>query len=205
MQLRIPLLSQGLKLPNSKQDWRVSGFHFLWNRYHQWLSDIELNQTVLFSTSYSRNNTWFTNGKRIGVWNCHATCGHRKTNILTSIVSGFCMCISCVHSIMHHSWSRVALENLTSWEQFSDMNWTTFRGCVIISRYQEEKKIDSCESKVPFVELLDFLQLKLILRYPFLHNRRRSNLTLRQLRPASSKTVTRWRDFCQMHEQRCHT
>ncbi len=61
-------------------------FTYLWNRYHQWLSDIELIQLrVFFSASYSRINTRFTAGKRIGVWNCHATRGHRETTNFTSI------------------------------------------------------------------------------------------------------------------------
>jgi hypothetical protein len=33
-------------------------------------------------------NTCFTAGKRFMVWNCHATCRHRKTTIFTSIVYG---------------------------------------------------------------------------------------------------------------------
>jgi hypothetical protein len=64
-------------------------FTSLWNRYHQWLSDIELIQISVFSASYSRINPCFTAGKRIGVWNCHATSRHRKTSIFSSIVFYF--------------------------------------------------------------------------------------------------------------------
>jgi hypothetical protein len=39
-----------------------------------------------FSSSFSRINPCFTAGKRIGVWNCHATYGHQKTTIFTTIV-----------------------------------------------------------------------------------------------------------------------
>jgi hypothetical protein len=48
-------------------------FSSLWNRCHQWHSDIELNQISPFSASYSRINTCFTSGKWIGVWNCCAS------------------------------------------------------------------------------------------------------------------------------------
>jgi hypothetical protein len=41
-----------------------------------------------FSLSSSGLTPFFTIGQRIGVRNCHATGGHRKTNIFTSIVSG---------------------------------------------------------------------------------------------------------------------
>ncbi len=40
----------------------------------------------LFPASYSRINTCFTVAKHVGVWNCHATCGHRKTRNFKSIV-----------------------------------------------------------------------------------------------------------------------
>jgi hypothetical protein len=55
--------------------------------FHQWLSDIELNQMSAFSASYSKINPRFTTGKRIGVWNCHATRGHRQTNDHLCILS----------------------------------------------------------------------------------------------------------------------
>ncbi len=64
-------------------------FTSLWNRYLQWLSDIKLIQTSVFSASYPRINPCFTAWKQLGVWNCHATCGHRKTTICTSIVHAF--------------------------------------------------------------------------------------------------------------------
>jgi hypothetical protein len=54
----------------------------LWNRYHRWLSDIELIQISAFSASYSWIIPCFAAGKRIYVRNCHATCGHWKTNHL---------------------------------------------------------------------------------------------------------------------------
>ncbi len=61
-------------------------FTSFWNRFHQWLSDIELNQISVFSASYPRINPCFTAGKQIRVRNWHATRGHRKTTIFTSIV-----------------------------------------------------------------------------------------------------------------------
>ncbi len=61
-------------------------FTSLWNRYHQWLFDIELIQVSAFSASYSSINSCFTAGKRIGVWKCHATFGRWKTTIFPSIV-----------------------------------------------------------------------------------------------------------------------
>jgi hypothetical protein len=39
-------------------------FISLWNRYHRWLSDMELIQTSAFSASYPRINPGFTAGKR---------------------------------------------------------------------------------------------------------------------------------------------
>ncbi len=56
-------------------------FISLLNRYHQWLSAVELIQISVFSASYSRINPCFTAGKQIRVWNCHATRGHRKRTI----------------------------------------------------------------------------------------------------------------------------
>ncbi len=95
MHLKIPILTCGLKLSNSKQGFRVSAFHFLWNRYYQWLSDIEIIHEVLSSAFYSRINPSFTAGKRIGVWNCHETRIHRKTDhIFTSVVYA----LNCVDS-----------------------------------------------------------------------------------------------------------
>jgi hypothetical protein len=61
-------------------------FTSLWNGYHQWLSDIELNQMSDFSASCSTINPRFTAGKRIGVWICRSTWVHQKTTIFTSIV-----------------------------------------------------------------------------------------------------------------------
>jgi hypothetical protein len=58
-----------------------------WKRYQKWLSDVELIQISVFSTSYSWINPCLTAGKRTGVWNCHATCGHRKKNIHLHIYS----------------------------------------------------------------------------------------------------------------------
>jgi hypothetical protein len=40
-------------------------FTSLWNRYHQWLSDISLNQISAFSASVSRISPCFTAGKHI--------------------------------------------------------------------------------------------------------------------------------------------
>jgi hypothetical protein len=61
-------------------------FTSLRNKYHQWLSDIELNQISVFSASCSRINPCFTVGKRTGVWNRHASRGHQEKTIFTSIV-----------------------------------------------------------------------------------------------------------------------
>ncbi len=61
-------------------------FTFLSNRYHQWLSDIELTQIRACSASYFRMNSCSPAGKRIGVGDCHANCWHRKTTIFTSIL-----------------------------------------------------------------------------------------------------------------------
>jgi hypothetical protein len=89
MHLKIMLLSRGLKLPNPKPCYRVSALYFFFlNRYHQWLSDIELIQISASSASYCRINPCCTAGRRIGVRNCHATRGHRKTTVFTSIVYG---------------------------------------------------------------------------------------------------------------------
>ncbi len=63
-------------------------FTSLWNRYHQWLSGVEFIQISAFSASYSGIKPRSTAGKRIGVWNCHATCERRKTTTFTSIVYG---------------------------------------------------------------------------------------------------------------------
>jgi hypothetical protein len=58
----------------------------LWNMYHRWRSDIELNQISVFSASYSRIKPGFTCGKRICVSNRHASYGHKKATFLKSIV-----------------------------------------------------------------------------------------------------------------------
>jgi hypothetical protein len=42
-----------------------------------------------FFSFFSRINPRFTAGKRIGAWNRHATHGHKKTTIFTSIVLWF--------------------------------------------------------------------------------------------------------------------
>ncbi len=41
---------------------------------------------MLLSASYSKSNPGFTAGTRIGVSNCHATCGQRNTTTFTSLV-----------------------------------------------------------------------------------------------------------------------
>ncbi len=63
-------------------------FTFLWNRYHQWLSDIELIQISAFSASYSRISPRFTAGEQTGVWDCHETRGHQITTVFRFIVYG---------------------------------------------------------------------------------------------------------------------
>ncbi len=65
-------------------------FTSLWNRYHQWLPDIGLNQiSVFLPGSHFRIYLCFIVGKRIGVWNCQEARGHRKTTIFTAIVYGY--------------------------------------------------------------------------------------------------------------------
>ncbi len=51
-------------------------FTCLCNRFHQWLSDIEIIKMSSFWASYSRNNTGFTAGNQTEARHCHATCGH---------------------------------------------------------------------------------------------------------------------------------
>ncbi len=59
-------------------------FTSLWNRYRHWLFDIELIDKCFCSDSHSRIHLCFTAGKRIGIWNCHATWRHRKMTISNS-------------------------------------------------------------------------------------------------------------------------
>ncbi len=61
-------------------------FTSFWNRYHQWLSDIELIQRSALSASYPSVNPSFIAGKQSGVGNCHETGGHRKKAFFKSIV-----------------------------------------------------------------------------------------------------------------------
>jgi hypothetical protein len=77
MHLKIPILSRGLKLSNSKPGCKVSVLHFFW--------EIEITNGFLTSSLfgkvpssafYSRINLCFTARKRIGVWNCHETHRH---------------------------------------------------------------------------------------------------------------------------------
>jgi hypothetical protein len=68
MQLKIPLLSWGLKLSNSKPGCRVSALQFFVKKIHTTggFLTVELNQkSVLFSASSTRINPSFTAGKRI--------------------------------------------------------------------------------------------------------------------------------------------
>jgi hypothetical protein len=50
---------------------------------------------VLASAFHSKINPCVTTRKRIGVWNCHATSGHRKTTVFTSVVYGFTSLWNC--------------------------------------------------------------------------------------------------------------
>ncbi len=66
-------------------------FTSLWNTYHQYgiltsSSFRKVNFQVLFF--FSMFTSCFTAGKRIVIWNCHATLGNRKTAIFTSVVYG---------------------------------------------------------------------------------------------------------------------
>jgi hypothetical protein len=60
-------------------------FTSLWNRYHQWMSDIELIQMRAFSAFYSKINSCFTAGKQIVVWTCTQLSDAKKATF-TSIV-----------------------------------------------------------------------------------------------------------------------
>jgi hypothetical protein len=87
MHLKIPLLSQSLKFSNLEPGLESQPFTCLWNKYHQWLSDVQLIQMIGFSSfRYISEYTCFTAGKGIGVWGCHASHGHWKPIIVTSIV-----------------------------------------------------------------------------------------------------------------------
>jgi hypothetical protein len=94
LQLKIPLLNRGLELPCSKPGCRVSAIPFFvkYILYHQCLFDIKLDQISAISASYSRMNSFFTDGKRIGVCICHATRGlgrQEKITTFTSILYAF--------------------------------------------------------------------------------------------------------------------
>ncbi len=64
--MKIPLSSLGLKLSKSKRDCRVSQlFSSLSNRFHQWLSDMELSQIrAFFQLLFSTINPYFTASKQ---------------------------------------------------------------------------------------------------------------------------------------------
>ncbi len=64
MRLKIPLLSRGLKLANSEPALQL--FISLWNRYHQWLSVIELIQTSASFSFLLRINPGFTSESKFG-------------------------------------------------------------------------------------------------------------------------------------------
>jgi hypothetical protein len=97
-------------MSNSKPGCAVSDLQLVWNRYHQWLSDIELNQIRAFSASYLSINPRFTARKRMGFWNCHTTCWHRRTTIFTSRVYGH----NLQHLSMKQSWKYLCLSQFVS-------------------------------------------------------------------------------------------
>jgi hypothetical protein len=69
-------------------------------------------RSVLFSASDSSINTRFTAGKPVGVWDCHASRGHQKTTIFTSIVYGFCWLLNFLFcpqvAYLPKAWNSVA-------------------------------------------------------------------------------------------------
>jgi hypothetical protein len=91
MHLKIPLANRGLKLSKSKLGYRGSAHPFVeyippiafWHRAHP---------DMCFSSLLFQNWPIYCQKPRkpIGVWNCRATSGHRKTTIFSSIVHGFC-------------------------------------------------------------------------------------------------------------------
>ncbi len=86
MHLKIPLLSRGLRLSGSKPSSRVSVIDFYVKQILSGFLTSSSFRKVLFSASYSRINPCLIAGERIGVWNRHATCRHRKTTVFTSLV-----------------------------------------------------------------------------------------------------------------------
>jgi hypothetical protein len=101
MRLEIPHLSRGLKLSNSKPRFRGSDLHFFVKTYFvcffQWLPGIELIQISAF---FAASNTMIP-----GVWNCHATPGHRKTSIY-------------VYVVKCQAWPSHVRFRSNTWEQF---------------------------------------------------------------------------------------
>jgi hypothetical protein len=69
MHLKMPVLSRGLKLSNSKPGCRVSALHFLGeiDTTNDFLTSSSI-RWAFFSASYFRINPCFTAEKRIGVW-----------------------------------------------------------------------------------------------------------------------------------------
>ncbi len=50
---------------------------------------IKLIQIIVFFFIFLfKNNSCFTAGKQIEFWNCHATCGHQKSTVFTSVAYG---------------------------------------------------------------------------------------------------------------------
>ncbi len=88
MHLKMQLLSQGLKLSNSKRGCRVSALSLFCeiDTTNGFLT-LSSFRSVLFPASYSRIDPCFTVGKRIGVWDCRAISWvYWKMTIFTSIV-----------------------------------------------------------------------------------------------------------------------
>ncbi len=90
--LKIPLLSLGLKLSNSKPGCRVSALHFfvkqippmaIWHRAYSHKCFFSLLNLGLSLTPVSLLKSYW------GVWNCLAKRGNRKTTFFTSIVYVF--------------------------------------------------------------------------------------------------------------------
>jgi hypothetical protein len=75
---------------------------------------------VLFSASYSKINPCFTAGKRIGVWNCHATGGQRKTIIFASSAYGFKLV---TFERVHYSEKQCFLFSIHQLSKKADLYW----------------------------------------------------------------------------------
>jgi hypothetical protein len=88
-----PLLTRVGTWQFLKHDAEPRVFTFLWNRYHQWLADIELIQisTYFFWLLIPKWTCVSLLESKAGVGTWHSTRGHAKSTIVASIVYGFFM------------------------------------------------------------------------------------------------------------------